>query len=93
MTGSNLSSCWSGRIETLVGAIFGFKHKYVLFSSLALKECSRMAVIILPNPNEGSITLGMNFYYPTFTTFNSNCKCFFSSLNYLSLILITIYPF
>ena len=27
--------------------------------------------IILPNPNDGSITLGVNFYYITFTIFCS----------------------
>lgn len=61
MIGSNLSSDWSGRMETFVGAIFGLRHKYVLFSSLILKECSRMALIILPNPKDGSITFGTNF--------------------------------
>lgn len=71
----NLGSFWSGRIETLTGAILGFRTKYVLFSSLILKVCSNMHDMILPKPKDGSMTLGVNFSYMTLTIFCSNWTC------------------
>lgn len=91
--GSNFSSAWSGSRETLVGAIFGFRHKYVLYWLLILKQCSRSALIILPNPKDGSMTLGIYFYSPILTIFCSNVRWVLLSLNYLSLILIVIPSF
>ncbi len=91
--GSNFSSAWRGRRDTLVGAIFGFKHKYVRYWLLILKQCSRSALIILPNPKDGSITLGIYFSSPILTIFCSNVRWVLLSLNYLSLILTVIPSF
>lgn len=90
MIGSNFSSAWRGKIETFVGAILGFKHKYVLSWLLILKQCSSKALIILPNPKDGSITFGIYFSSPIFTIFCSRVKWVLFSLNYLFWIMIVI---
>ena len=77
--GLKRASFWRGRIETLTGAILGLRRRYVLILSLILKECSKIAVMILPKPNEGSITLGVNFSSMTLTIFCSNWMCCLSS--------------
>ncbi len=87
----NLASFCNGRIETFTGAILGFSTKYVLFSSLILNVCSNMHDIILPKPNDGSITLGVYFSYITFTIFCSKLTCSFVSLKSVPLEFTEIY--
>lgn len=87
MISANLASFCNGRIETFTGAILGLRTKYVLFSSLTLKVCSNMTDIILPRPNEGSITLGVYFSSFTFTIFCSKLTWSFVSLKSVPLAL------
>lgn len=92
MISPNLASFCNGKIDTLTGAILGFKTKYVLFSSLTLKVCYNMHDMILPRPNDGSMTLGVYFSSITLTIFCSNWTCYLASLKSVPLAFTVMNP-
>jgi len=72
-----------GNIEHLHGAILGGNLKYYFWgSSLYRNECSTSDYNILPIPNDGSITFGVNFSSITLIIFFSNFIKFFVNFSY-----------